>query len=153
MRTFCRVGIWSGITLIAAVAVASGAFAGPLEETNKAVVLDFYDKAFTKLDPEAAATHFGDRYIQHNPNVPDGAAAFKAFIEMRKQRFPVARNEIKRVVAEGELVMLHVHSRREPTERGTAIVDIFRVENGKIVEHWDVVQPISETAANTNTMF
>jgi predicted SnoaL-like aldol condensation-catalyzing enzyme len=60
---------------------------------------------------------------------------------------------IKRVLVDGDMVILHVHAIREPGERGVAIVDIFRLENGKIVEHWDVVQPIPEKAANSNGMF
>ena len=70
-----------------------------------------------------------------------------------KEKFPNRSSEIKRVMAEGDLVVLHVHSKPSPEDRGSAIIDIFRVENGKIVEHWDVIQPIPEKAANTNTMF
>jgi len=66
---------------------------------------------------------------------------------------PTARSEIKRAVAEGDLVFLHVHAKSSETDRGMAVVDIFRVENGKVVEHWDVVQPIPEKANNSNTMF
>ena len=107
-------------------------------EANKRVVLDFYEKGLNQKDFEAAAKHFGPRYIQHNPNAPDGIEGFKAFIAMRKEKFPNARSEIKRVFAEGDHVILHVHGVREPGERGVAIIDIFRLENGKIVEHWDV---------------
>ncbi len=70
-----------------------------------------------------------------------------------KEKFPNPHSEIKRVIAEGDLVVLHVHSVRTPGERGRAIVDIFKVENGKIVEHWDVVQDVPEKPANQNTMF
>jgi predicted SnoaL-like aldol condensation-catalyzing enzyme len=122
-------------------------------ETNKKVVLDFYEKGLNQKNFEAAAQHFGPRYIQHNPNAPDGIEGFKAFIAMRKEKFPNARSEIKRVFAEGDFVILHVHGVREPGERGVAIVDIFRLEKGKIVEHWDVVQPIPEQPANDNGMF
>ncbi len=122
-------------------------------EANKKVVLDFYEKGLNQNDFEAAAKHFGPRYIQHNPGAPDGIEGFKGFIAFRKEKFPKARAEIKRVFAEGDFVILHVHAIREPGERGSAIVDIFRLENGKIVEHWDVVQPIPEKPANTNTMF
>jgi predicted SnoaL-like aldol condensation-catalyzing enzyme len=122
-------------------------------ETNKKVVLDFYEKGLNQKDFEAAAKHFGPRYIQHNPGAPDGIEGFKAFIAMRKEKFPNAKSEIKRVFAEGDFVILHVHGVREPGERGVAIVDIFRLENGKIVEHWDVVQPIPEKPANNNGMF
>lgn len=122
-------------------------------ETNKKVVIDFYEKGLNQKDFEAAAQHFGPRYIQHNPNAPDGIEGFKAFIAMRKEKFPNAKSEIKRAFAEGDFVILHVHGMREPGERGVAIIDIFRLENGKIVEHWDVVQPIPEKPANNNGMF
>jgi SnoaL-like domain len=70
-----------------------------------------------------------------------------------QEKFPASRSEIKRVFADGDYVILHVHAVREPETRGNAIVDIFKLENGKIVEHWDVVQPIPEKAANANGMF
>ena len=101
----------------------------------------------------AASKYFGPRYIQHNPGAPDGIEGFKAFIALRKEKFPNAKGEIKRVFVDGDYVILHVHAVRNPGERGSAIVDIFKLEDGKIVEHWDVVQPIPEKAANTNTMF
>ena len=122
-------------------------------ETNKKIVVDFYEKALNQKDFEAAAQHFGPRYIQHNPNAPDGPEGFKGLVTFLKDKFPNSKSEIKRVFAEGDYVILHVHSVREPGQRGRAIVDIFRLENGKIVEHWDVVQDVPEKAANTNTMF
>jgi predicted SnoaL-like aldol condensation-catalyzing enzyme len=122
-------------------------------ETNKKVVLDFYEKGLNQKDFDAAAKHFGPKYIQHNPTAPDGIEGFKAFIAMRKEKTPNARSEIKRAFADGDFVILHVESHREPGDRGVAIVDIFRLENGKIVEHWDVIQPIPEKAANSNGMF
>jgi predicted SnoaL-like aldol condensation-catalyzing enzyme len=139
------------IALVLLLMTASAAAADP--EANKKVVLDFYEKGLNQKDFDAAAQHFGPRYIQHNPGAPDGIEGFKAFIALRKEKFPNAKGEIKRVFAEGDFVILHVHSTREPGERGVAIVDIFRLENGKIVEHWDVVQPIPEKPANNNGMF
>ena len=124
-----------------------------LLEANKKIVIDFYEKGLNQKDFDAAAKHFGPRYIQHNPLAPDGPEGFKRLVALLKEKFPNSHNEIKRVIAEGDLVMLHVHSVREPGQRGTAIVDIFRVENGKIVEHWDVLQDVPEKAANDNTMF
>ncbi len=127
--------------------------AGATEEANKKLVVEFYDKAINQKDFEAASRYFGNRYVQHNPNAPDGIEGFKTFLGFLRERFPQLRSEIKRVFAEGDYVILHVHAVRNPGERGSAIVDIFRLEDGKIVEHWDVVQPIPEQAANTNTMF
>jgi predicted SnoaL-like aldol condensation-catalyzing enzyme len=133
------------------VAAAAPALADPA--ANKKAVLDFYDKALNQKDFDAASKYFGRRYIQHNPGAPDGIEGFKAFIAQRKEKFPNARSEIKRSFADGDYVILHVHSVREPGDRGVAIVDIFRLEEGKIVEHWDVAQPIPEKTANGNGMF
>jgi len=135
-----------------AVALAGPAFAAD-PEANKKVVIDFYEKSLNQKDYEAAAKHFGPRYIQHNPTAADGPEGFKRLVAFLKEKFPNSKSEIKRAVAEGDYVVLHVHSVREPGQRGRAIVDIFRLENGKIVEHWDVIQDVPETAANSNTMF
>ena len=123
------------------------------EEANKKVVLEFYDKALNQKDFAAASRYFGDRYIQHNPLAADGPEGFKKFLQFLRAEFPNSHSEIKQVWADGDFVILHVHAVREPGTRGNAIVDIFRLEDGKIVEHWDVIQPIPETAANGNTMF
>jgi predicted SnoaL-like aldol condensation-catalyzing enzyme len=125
----------------------------PQEEANKKIVLDLYEKALNQHDFEAASKHLGPYYKQHNPLAEDGAAGLKKFIEWRKQKFPKARSEIKRAFADGDYVILHVHSVREPGESGMAIIDIFRLENGRVVEHWDVIQPVPEKAANSNGMF
>ncbi len=122
-------------------------------EQNKKIVVDFYEKAINQKDFEAASKHFGPRYTQHNPVAADGPEGLKAFLQFLKENFPSSKSEIKRVFADGDYVILHVHAVREPGARGSAIVDIFKLENGKIVEHWDVVQPIPEKAANSNGMF
>ncbi len=142
--------------LAAGVLILAGpslALADVREEANKKAVVEFYEKALNQKDFEAAATYFGHHYVQHNPNAPDGIEGFKAFLGFLREKFPQSKSEIKRVFAEGDYVILHVHAVRTPGERGSAIVDIFRLENGKIVEHWDVVQPIPEKAANSNGMF
>jgi predicted SnoaL-like aldol condensation-catalyzing enzyme len=123
-------------------------------ERNKKAVLDFYEKVLNKKDFYAASKHFGATYIQHNPSAADGPAGFKGFVEFLKSKFPQSRSEVKRVFAEGDYVILHVHALREPGTRGAAIVDIFRLDaDGRIVEHWDVRQDVPEKAANNNTMF
>ena len=147
------------ITLALAAALALTALgagtagAQTQQEANKKIVVDFYDKALNQKDFEAASKYLGARYTQHNPNAGDGPEGLKAFLQFLKEKFPNSRSEIKRVFADGDYVIVHVHAVREPGTRGNAIVDIFKLENGKVVEHWDVVQPIPEKAANTNGMF
>jgi predicted SnoaL-like aldol condensation-catalyzing enzyme len=140
------------IVLAAALGVAAPLQAQNLE-ANKRSVVEFYNKALNDKDFEAASKYLGARYIQHNPTAPDGAEGLKGFIGFLRDKFPQSRSEIKRVFAEGDHVILHVHSVREPGTRGRAIVDIFRLENGKVVEHWDVVQDVPEKPANPNGMF
>jgi len=138
---------------VALTALAASAHAQTQQETNKKIVVDFYDKAINQKDFDAASKYLGSRYTQHNPNAADGPEGLKAFLQFLKEKFPASRSEIKRVFADGDYVIVHVHAVREPGTRGNAIVDIFKLENGKVVEHWDVVQPIPEKAANTNGMF
>lgn len=123
-------------------------------EANKQAVVAYYTLAFNDKKPEeAVARYVGDRYIQHNPQAPDGPEAFIAFVRGFAGQAPGLNIEIKRVIAEGDLVMTHGLITTSPDDRGMAAVDIFRLEDGKIVEHWDVVQPVPETSANDNTMF
>ncbi len=143
-------------TALAVVAVSlavSPAARAADPEQNKKVVVDFYEKAINQKDFEAASKHIGPRYTQHNPVAADGPEGLKAFLGFLREKFPNAKSEIKRVFADGDYVILHVHSVREPGARGSAIVDIFKLDNGKVVEHWDVIQPIPEKAANSNGMF
>ena len=123
------------------------------EEANRTVVLAFYEKGLNQKDADAALAHVGDRYLQHNPNAADGPEGFRKFIGFLREKFPNSHSEIKRSFVDGDYVILHVHAVREPGTRGNAIVDIFKLEDGKIVEHWDVVQPVPENPANNNTMF
>ena len=95
----------------------------------------------------------GAAYIQQNPTAKDGPEGLKGFIGFLRDRFPNSKSEIKRIFADGDYVIVHVHAVREPCTRGLAIMDIFKLENGKVVEHWDVVQPIPETVQDDNGMF
>ena len=144
--------LWLAAGLLVSAGPAPAAADATLEANKKAVV-EFYDAAINRKDFEAASKFFGPRYVQHNPNAPDGIEGFKAFLGFLREKFPQSRSEIKRVWAEGDYVIVHVHAVRTPGTRGSAIVDIFKLENGKIVEHWDVIQEIPEKAANTNGMF
>lgn len=123
-----------------------------LTAANKKLVVDFYRVVFIeKRVVEGFERFVAPQYIQHNPLLATGREPAVKFLSTRSTRESVT--DIKRVVAEGDLVVLHVHSRNNLTDRGRAVIDIFRVADGKIVEHWDVIQPVPPTSANTNTMF
>ena len=102
-------------------------------ERNKETVTTFYDLMFNQNDPRAAVERYvGAEYIQHNPHVAEGKEAFIAYFELMALRHPGKHVTFKRVIAEG----------------------IFRLDaDGKIVEHWDVLQVVPDEAAHSNTMF
>ncbi|HVY07435.1 MAG TPA: ester cyclase [Burkholderiales bacterium] len=142
------------LSLIAALLLAPAAWAGnsAKEEANKKLVVDFYDRVLNKKDVDAVDRYVGP-YRQHNPMAADGPEGLKGFIQYLKQNAPQAHFEFKRVLADGDFVILHVHAVMAPGTRGMAIVDLFKVDQGRIVEHWDVIQDIPEKSANANTMF
>lgn len=106
------------------------------------IVLAFYEAALNEKDVEKAATFLGSTYSQHNPNIQDGPEAFLRFVAFRRANFPQSHSTIHQVIAEGDLVALHIHSVLVPGTPGRHIVDIFRVDGDKVVEHWDVIQDI-----------
>lgn len=125
--------------------------------TPKEVVTRFFELAFVQLTPTEAAMLYitPEKYIQHNPNGVDGRAAFikgfAGYIERGQYRCV-----IHRVLADAYLVDVHNHCKEDPSntaDRGTAVVDMFRVENGMLVEHWDVEQAVPEKSQDTNAMF
>jgi predicted SnoaL-like aldol condensation-catalyzing enzyme len=123
-------------------------------ETNKQTVLAYLNTAFNEKKPaEAVEKYGGSHYIQHNPQAPDGFEAFIQFVGGFLEQFPQVSFDIKRAVAEGDLVVTHSLLKTSPEDRGTAVADFFRLEEGKVVEHWDVLQPIPESAANEHPMF
>jgi len=123
-------------------------------EANKTAVREFYDLAFNQQKPdEAVAKYVGRTYRQHNPEAGNGTAPFISFVRGFVQAFPSLRFEFKRQVAEGDLVVVHSHLVRQPGDQGMAVMDIFRLENAKIVEHWDVLQEVPESPANQNMLF
>ena len=121
---------------------------------NKAAALAFYDQMFNKCEPRAAIERYaGDVYIQHNPHVADGKEAFVAYFERMAAEYPGKSVRFLRAVAEGDLVVLHCHQIWHGSD-DYAGIDIFRFDdNGKIVEHWDVLQVISGVSRNENGLF
>ncbi|MFD3614689.1 nuclear transport factor 2 family protein [Streptomyces sp. NPDC058676] len=120
---------------------------------NKKLVTAFVDQLLVRKDLTAIDTYVGPEYHQHSPNFPDGVAGVKAGAGAYFEQFPQLTITPKRIIAEGDLVAVHSHYVETPGERGRAVIDLFRVRDGKIVEHWDAVQDVPETAANDNTMF
>ena len=121
-------------------------------EANKRAVVSYYELAFNEHKPrEAVEQYLGSEYIQHNPQAPDGPEAFIGFVEA----FPEAHIDIRRVVGDGDLVVTHsLITFNAQDERGTVAADFFRLDDdGKIVEHWDVLQVIPDKAENDNGMF
>ncbi|VVD80812.1 polyketide cyclase [Pandoraea capi] len=120
---------------------------------NKQAVLAFYEAGLNRKDFAAARQYLGDKYIQHNPNAPDGIEGFGKFLEFLRKNQPDSHSDIVRAFADGNFVILHVRKVPHPGDLPIAIVDIFRLEKGKIVEHWDVSQQTPAKTVSGNSMF
>ena len=121
-----------------------------MSETNKDIAVAFYKAVIEGRVEDAFRLYAGSPYRQHDPLIEDGTEGPRKVVTWLTD----ARCEIKRVFADGDHVILHSHWHGlSDNPRGEAVVDIFRLEGGKVLEHWDVIQPIPETSANANTMF
>ena len=144
------------ILLVSLLSAVNGLYAAdrPQEEKNKDNVVKFYNYALNDKNIEAAVPYLGKSYKQHNPTAKDGVEGFRNFIAYLKKNYPDSHSEIKRVVVDGDYVVLHVAVTGREPNLTRAIVDIFRLDTQhKIVEHWDVIQPVPEKSANNNGMF
>jgi predicted SnoaL-like aldol condensation-catalyzing enzyme len=158
MRNILMTGVAAlAATMVVAACTAAdkgGDAQAALEEANKEKALYCMDLLFNKKDFDKSREEcWGETYIQHNPNAPDGREALFAFMGPFFAANPDLRIDLKRVAAEGDLVWIHYNNKPNPDALGLAVVDILRMQDGKFVEHWDVVQPVPVDSANDNTMF
>ena len=127
---------------------------GTLQERNKEVVVAFYKTAHFDGDVDGAiALYVGDTYIQHTPAAEDGVEGLRNYINLFLKTFPHAKGDIRRVLADGDIVAVHAHWTGLIGKNGDVGIDHFRVKDGKLVEHWDVIQAIPDASKNGNTMF
>ena len=157
-RNYCAAAAVFGLVACASdVADRSQITAKPTNEcamSARQVVDEFIDLFYVNKEVRLAfETWVHPDYIQHKPTLPNGREPVIKFLETLLERFPDRTFTIHRVIADGDLVAVHYHSQATPDDLGFAVIDIFRVENCKMVEHWDVVQPVPDASANDNTMF
>lgn len=124
-----------------------------LTERNRRVITAFAEQFYGRKDLRGAfESYVTPDYVQHNPGIPDGR---EAAIERLSAMFanPETSFTVKRILVDGELACIHLHARPGRWEHGGAVCDLYRLQGGRIVEHWDVMQPVPEQAMNANTMF
>ncbi|UII69637.1 ester cyclase [Pseudomonas sp. HN11] len=125
-----------------------------IQEKNKEVVVAFYKEAHFDGDVDGAiARYVGNTYLQHTPGAADGIEGLREYINAFLKAFPNAKGDIRRVIAEDDIVVVHAHWTGLISPNGDVGVDIFRVKDGKLLEHWDVIAPIPDTSKNQNTMY
>jgi len=123
------------------------------EQANLKLVLDMFEQMLNPMDSAAADRFIADDYIQHNQSVRSGRQPLKDFLDMIRQRSPEAVHDVKRAFVDGDHVTVHYHVRLWPGDPGWAVIDIFRIEDGKVKEHWDVMQDVVEGGPNPNSPF
>lgn len=123
------------------------------EAANLRLVERIYEEVLGPIDSGAVDGLFDPGYIQHNPNAATGAQGLKDMLDAARIKYPKAEHRVKRMLADGDLVAAHVHVIFHPGEPGFAVVDIFRIANGLIAEHWDVMQAITPSTKNDNGRF
>jgi predicted SnoaL-like aldol condensation-catalyzing enzyme len=123
------------------------------EEANLALVLEMFEAVLNPMDSSAVDRFISPGYIQHNQMAEPGRDGLKRFLDMIRAETPEAVHDIKRAFVDGDHVTVHYHVRRWPGDSGWAVIDIFRVEDGLIAEHWDVMQDVAEGGPNPNSPF
>jgi predicted SnoaL-like aldol condensation-catalyzing enzyme len=117
---------------------------------NKQIVREYLEQVWNEKHHARIGEFIAEDLVQHNPHLPNGQAAITQFLSGFAQNVPQGHFEIKRLIAEDDLVVAHSHFKPTPDARGMAVVDVFRIAEGRIVEHWDVSAEIPETSQNGN---
>jgi len=121
-------------------------------DANKTLVADYYAKVWNTKNIDAVRDFVTDNYIQHTPHVGNGRAALEALLGPMFEAVPEGRFTIARLIADNDLVVAHTLFQANAEDRGTAVVDVYRIAEGRLVEHWDVKEAVPETSANGNPM-
>jgi len=125
----------------------------PEEQANLDLVLAMFAEVLNPMDSSAVDRFIAADYIQHNQSVEPGVAPLKAFLDMIRAQNPKAVHDVKRAFVDGDHVTVHYHVRRWPGDLGWAVIDIFRIEGGRVKEHWDVMQDVVDGGPNPNSPF
>ena len=118
------------------------------EQANLDLVLGLFEAVLNPMDSSKVDQYISPGYVQHSQLAPPGRDALKAFLDMIRAETPQAVHDIKRAFVDGDHVTVHYHVRRWPDDKGWAVIDIFRLEDGLIAEHWDVLQDVTEGGPN-----
>ncbi len=124
-----------------------------VEEANRRLVATVYERVLKPLDSSRVDEFFAPDYVQHSPLAATGAQGLKDFLDRARARSPAAEHRVRRIFVDGDYVIAHVHVIINPGEAGNVVVDIFRIAQGRIAEHWDVAQEVPAKSANNNGMF
>jgi predicted SnoaL-like aldol condensation-catalyzing enzyme len=126
---------------------------GPAAPDNRRIIADFARLFYVERDVKTAfEAYVAPDYVQHNPGVPDGRDAAVALLQPMFSD-PKHSFEVRKIIVDGDLAAIHIFAKPDPAARGAAVADFYRLKDGKIVEHWDVIQPIPEKSANSHPMF
>ena len=112
--------------------------------------MEMFRRVLQPMDSTQVDRFIAPDYIQHNQMVAPGREALKSFLDQVRGQNPDAVHDIKRAFVDGDHVIVHYHLRRWPTDAGWVVCDIFRIENGMIKEHWDLIQDVTTGGPNPN---
>lgn len=123
------------------------------EQRNLDHVLGLFRNVLVPLDADQVDRYIAPDYIQHSPMAAPGRDSLKAFLRTVRAASPNASQRLLRAFVDGDHVIIHYHVKRDPEDRGFVVMDIFRLTNGMVIEHWDCVQDVPAQSPNPISMF